>query len=174
MAVPADGVPRLMHFVDARLAQLQLTKKDAASRGFPDPSTLPRARDTDTQATPTVRTLLRIDATLGWQPGSAAVIMLGGFPLTITARATRRGRAKEQAAQPMAADEVVSRLLTQLHEEIARTRRDVAGLDDRLDRLSAVHDRLVEEFLADEHLLHEFGVDDADSADDPAVAEVAG
>ena len=57
-----------MHFVDARLAQLQLTKKDAASRGFPDPSTLPRARDTDTQATPTVRTLLRIDATLGWQP----------------------------------------------------------------------------------------------------------
>src|ERR1700693_3724254 len=163
MTAPADGVPRLMHFVDARLAQLQLTKKDAASSGFPDPSTLPRARDTDTQATPTVRTLLRIDATLGWQPGSAAVIMLGGFPLTITARATRRGRAKEQAAQPMAADEVASRLLTPPHQgpadEVvarsladvrgvcARPRRDEAGLDDRLDRLSAVHDRLVEEFL---------------------------
>ena len=163
-----------MHFVDARLAQLQLTKKDAASRGFPDPSTLPRARDTDTQTTPTVRTLLRIDRTLGWQPGSAAVVMLGGFPLTVTARATRRGRAKEQAAKPMTADEVVSRLLEQLRDEIARTRRDVAGLDDRLERLSAVHDRLVEEFLADADLLHEFGVDEADDADDPAVAEVGG
>jgi hypothetical protein len=167
MDVPADGVPRLMHFVDARLDQLHISKEEAARRGFPNPSTLAKVRDRDSQNTPTVRTLLRIDRTLGWQPGSAAVVLLGGNPLSVTARTTKAVRAKEQAARPMTGEEVASRLLGQLHDEITRTRRDLAGLDDRLDRLCAVHDRLAEEFSVNEHLLHEFG-------DDDAVAEVGG
>jgi hypothetical protein len=88
MTAPAAGVPRLMYFVDARLAQLGLSKRAAARRGCPAPSTLPRALTTAGQNTPTVRTLLRIDRALGWQPGSAAAVMLGGAPLSITARTT--------------------------------------------------------------------------------------
>jgi hypothetical protein len=146
MTVPADGVPRLMHFVDARLAQLRMSKEEAARRGFPNPGTLAKVRDRDNQNTPTVRTLLRIDRTLGWQPGSAAVVMLGGNPLTVSARTTRAVKAKEKTARPMTADEVVTRLLDQLHDEITRTRRNVADLSDRLQRLHAIHTSLVEEF----------------------------
>jgi hypothetical protein len=159
-----------MHFVDARLAQLRMSKEEAARRGFPNPSTLAKVRDRDTQNTPTVRTLLRIDRTLGWQPGSAAVVLLGGNPLTVTARTTRAVRARERAAKPMTADEVVSRLLEQLRDEIARISKDLAGLDDRLDRLYVVHNRLLEEFRIDEHLLHEFGDGITDGA---AVAEIS-
>ena len=75
MTVPADGVPRLMHFVDARLTKLRMSREEANRRGFPNFSTLAAVRDRDTQNTPRVRTLLRIDRTLGWQPGSAG----GGF-----------------------------------------------------------------------------------------------
>src|ERR1700736_7021809 len=92
MTEPADGVPRLMHFVDARLAQLHLSKQEAARRGVPKPSTLHKVRDRDYQSTPKVRTLLRIDQALGWEPGSSAVVMLGGHPLTVTARTSRRAR----------------------------------------------------------------------------------
>ena len=98
MTVPADGVPRLMHFVDARLEQLRMTKDEAVRRGFPDPDTLAKVRDRSTQNTPRVRTLLRIDRTVGWQPGSSAVVLLGGNPLSLTARPTKGMRAKEQAA----------------------------------------------------------------------------
>ncbi|BBZ15527.1 hypothetical protein [Mycobacterium branderi] len=159
MHVPADGVPRLMHFVDARLDQLRISKEEASRRGFPNPSTLAKVRDRDTQNTPTVRTLLRIDRTLGWQPGSAAVVLLGGNPLSITARTTKSVRAKEQAAKPMTADEVVTRLLDQLRDEINRTCRDLNELEERMRRLRTIHSRLVGEFMVDGQLLQDF--DDA-------------
>jgi hypothetical protein len=148
-----------MHFVDARLAQLQLSKQEAARRGFPDPSTLHKVRDRDDQSTPTVRTLLRIDQAVGWEPGSSAVVMLGGHPLTVTARTSRRARAKRQAAKPMSAEEVVARLLGQLRDEITRTQHDLAGLGDRLQRLLLVHDRLAAEFTVDDALLEQFSLD---------------
>jgi hypothetical protein len=156
MGVPANGVPRLMHHVDARLGQLRMSKQEAARRGFPAPSTLAKVRDRDRQATPTVRSLLRIDRTLGWEPGSAAVILLGGHPLSITARTSRRVRARADAASPMTADEVMTRLLDQLGDEIAKTRADLAAVGDRVERLCVVHDRLAEEFRVDEHLVGEF------------------
>jgi hypothetical protein len=42
-----------------------MSKQEAARRGFPDPSTPAKVRDRDHQAAPTVRTMLRIDHTLG-------------------------------------------------------------------------------------------------------------
>lgn len=156
MTAPANGVPRLMQFVDTRLGQLRMTKQEAASRGFPNPSTLAKVRDNDVQNTPTVRTLLRIDRALGWQPGSAAVILLGGFPLTVTARTSKGVRAREIAARPVTGEEVVNRLLDQLGDEIARTRADLTALGERFDRLCAVHTSLVDEFRVDTKLLRDF------------------
>jgi hypothetical protein len=146
MTVPADGVPRLMHFVDARLARLKITKEEAAERGFPDPSTLAKVRDRDAQRAPTVRTLLRIDGGLGWQPGSAAVVLLGGHPLTVTARSTEATRARAHSARPVTADEVVSRLLDQLGEQIDAARRDLEAIAKRVEHLGELHEALGDTF----------------------------
>src|SRR5260370_18990596 len=97
---------------------------------------------------------LRIDSALGCQPGSAAVVLLGGHPLTVTARTSKGVRAREKAAKPMTGDEVG--LLDQLGDEINCTRMDLATLGDRLDRLHMAHRQRVEEFRADETLLHDF------------------
>src|SRR5258707_2817971 len=156
MTAPTKGVPRLMHFVDTRLEQLRMTKQEAAGRGFPNPSTLAKVRDNDVQNTPTVRTLLRIDRALGWQPGSSAVILLGGFPLTVTARTSKGVRAREMAAVPVTGQEVVNRLLDHLGDEIACTRKDLSALGDRLDRLCTAHSRLADEFRVDTKLLRDF------------------
>src|SRR4051812_39286480 len=107
MTAPAAGVPRLMHFVDARLAQLKMSKQQAARRGFPSPSTLAKVRDSADQTPPTVRPLLRIDRVVGWHPGSAAVTMLGGVPLSVTARTTGNAKTRDAATQPMTAEEVI-------------------------------------------------------------------
>jgi hypothetical protein len=159
MTMPSDGVARLMHFVDARLQQLGISKEEAARRGFPNPTTLAKVRDRDTQHTPRVRTLLRIDRALGWQPGSSAVVLLGGNPLSVTARVTKGVRARELTARPVSADEIVTRLLDQLNSEIDDLRGDMAGLDARLQRLHTVHRRLSDEFRLDKHLLDEFAVE---------------
>ncbi|QEN17644.1 hypothetical protein ACRDU6_00560 (plasmid) [Mycolicibacterium sp. ELW1] len=161
MTVPADGVARLMHFVDARLGQLRMSKEDANRRGFPHPSTLAAVRARESQHTPTVRTLLRIDRTLGWQPGSAAVVLLGGTPLSVTARTTRNVRAHEQSSTPMTAQDVIDRLLGQLRDEIERARDEVRAVDDRLQRLYTVHERLSQEFRVDHTLVEEFDDQDA-------------
>jgi len=166
MDVPSDGVARLIHFVDARLGQLRMSKEEAVRRGFPDPDTLPKVRYT--HGTPKVRTLLRIDRTLGWQPGSSAVVLVGGTPLSLTARTTRGVRAKESAAQPLTADAVIERLLTQLSDEIGRARDDLRRVDERVRRLSGVHARLAAELRVDEGLVREFG---DDSRDDDLVAD---
>ncbi|KMO72851.1 hypothetical protein [Mycolicibacterium obuense] len=161
MTVPADGVPRLMHFVDARLAQLRMSKDEAHRRGFPHPSTLKAARARGSQRTPTVRTLLRIDRTLGWQPGSAAVVLLGGAPQSVTRRITRNVRAQEQTATPMTAEDIADRLLGQLRDEIERARSDVRAFDERLTRLHTVHERLAQELRVDHTLVQEFDDQDA-------------
>ena len=44
---------------------------------------------------------LRLDRALGWQLGSSAVVLLGGTPLSVTARVRRQARLKHQAAQPV-------------------------------------------------------------------------
>jgi hypothetical protein len=101
MTVPADGAARLIHFVDERIAQLNVSNEEQARRGGPAPGALAKIRGRRDQQTPMVGTLLRSDAALGWQPGSAAVAMLGGQPLSLTARSrtaqhrqrrVRRGR----------------------------------------------------------------------------------
>src|SRR5258708_30164727 len=115
MTAPANGVPRLMHLVDTRLEQLRMTKQEAARRGFSNPSTLAKVRDNDVQNTPTVRTLLRIDRALGSQPGSAAVILLGGFPLTLTTRTSNGVRPRALAAKPVNLDAGRTRPPDQLH-----------------------------------------------------------
>src|SRR5712675_722674 len=84
---------------------------------------------------------LRIDRALGWQPGSAAVVLLGGHPLTVTARTPKGVREREKAAKPVTGDEVGGRLLDQL--------------GDRLDRLRVAHRRRVEKFRVDEELLRD-------------------
>ena len=84
MTAPANGVARLMQFVDTRLEQLRLTK------------------------------------------------------------------------QPVTGEEVVNRLLDQLGDEIACTRKDLTALGDRLDRLCTAHSRLPDEFRADTKLPRDY------------------
>jgi hypothetical protein len=61
--------------------------------------------------------------------------------------------------QPVTDEEIVNRLLDQLGDEIARTRKDLTALGDRLDRLCTVHSRLVDEFRVDTKLLRDFDDD---------------
>lgn len=165
MTAPADGIPRLMHFVDARLRQLSMSKAEANRRGFPHPSTLPAARDHQSQTTPTARTLLRIDRTLGWQPGSAAVILLGGEPLSVTARRTRNSLQREQSAQPMAAADVLDRLFGQLRDDVAAAHAAVRTADEGLQQLYTALDRLACEFDVDHALIEQFTDDSPTLAD---------
>jgi hypothetical protein len=133
-----------------------MTKDEAHRRGFPHPSTLAAARASNDRRTPTVRTLLRIDRTLGWQPGSGAVVLLGGWPLSVTARTTRAVRAQEQAAMPLSAQGVTDRLLDQLHAGIEQAREEVRAVDERLTHLYTVYDRLTDELRVDRSLVEEF------------------
>src|SRR5258708_33275609 len=78
--VPDEGPERLIHFVKQRLADLGITQEELAARGGPDRSTLGKLRSRPGQHTPTVAILFAYDDTLGWEPGSAAVVLLGGTP----------------------------------------------------------------------------------------------
>ncbi|MGA9376724.1 MAG: hypothetical protein WBV64_17185, partial [Mycobacterium sp.] len=111
------------------------------------------------------RTLLRIDRTLGWQPGSAAVILLGGDPLTITARRTRKTLQREQSAQPMAAADVLDRLFGQLRDDIAAAHAAVRTADEGLQQLYTALDRLACEFDIDPALMEQFTDDSPTPAD---------
>jgi hypothetical protein len=77
-ALPADGIGRLLFFVEDRLAQLRWTREDLAAAGGPAPSTLPTARRRDGELAS--RTLARLDFGLGWQEGSSHRTMSGGSP----------------------------------------------------------------------------------------------
>ena len=61
MTVPANGIERLIHFVDARIAQLNLSKEEVARRGGPNPDTLAKIRARTTSRTPNVETLLAVE-----------------------------------------------------------------------------------------------------------------
>ena len=65
MTVPADGTARLIHFVDERIAQLNLSKEEVARRGGPAPDTLAKVRGRRDQQTPMAGTWLRLGAALG-------------------------------------------------------------------------------------------------------------
>jgi hypothetical protein len=73
-----SGIARLDHFVSERLAVLRMTRGDLARRGGPNRSTLYKA--ISGSRTVSMATLARLDASLGWAPGSAAAILGGGSP----------------------------------------------------------------------------------------------
>lgn len=77
-AFPADGVRRLLFFVEDRLAQLRWTREDLAAAGGPHPSTLYKAGERDGGLS--VKTLARLDVALGWQEGSAQRTLAGQSP----------------------------------------------------------------------------------------------
>jgi hypothetical protein len=76
--LPADGVTRLLFFVEDRLAQLRWTREDLAAAGGPAPSTLYKA--SQRAGGLALKTLARLDFALGWQEGSAQRVLLGGSP----------------------------------------------------------------------------------------------
>jgi hypothetical protein len=148
MTVPADGIERLIHFVDARIAQLNLSKEEVARRGGPNRDTLAKIRDRKNSRTPNVETLLRLDQTVGWHPGSSAVTMLGGRPLSLNAVGAGVGRPpKQNPPLPVTAGEIRHRLVEQLHDEIGRLQDTRDALDDRIESLRTVYERQVAEMV---------------------------
>lgn len=163
MTVPAEGIDRLIHFVDARLAQLKLSKKEIARRGGPGADTLSKVRGRQGQNTPTVATLLRLDAVLGWQPGSAAVALVGGTPLSVLAR-RKRVRYSKQPPQALGEGEIEQRLTAQLRDELQRLEEDRAAVDRRIELLQ----RVIVELAPDDELAAQYDtsepLSDANSA----------
>jgi len=157
MTVADGGVDRLIHFVDERLAQLQIRREEMARRGGPSYDALTKIRGRSTQNTPRVSTLLRLDDALGWQLGSSAVVLLGGTPLSVTARVRRKARL--QAAQPVTAEEIMHRLVDQVHDEIARLDSAHTAIGQRIQGLRAAANRMLEEITVDEDLVTEFSDD---------------
>lgn len=149
MTAPAGGVERLMHFIDARLAQLNLSKEEVARRGGPSPDTLAKIRDRETQQTPLVRTLLRFDQSLGWTPGSSAVVLLGGLPLSLTAR----GSSAPKHVAAVTESEIVARLFGQFDDEITRLQRLRDTIDVSLTRLHTLRSNFEAEMRVDVDLV---------------------
>jgi len=151
MTVPAHGIERLIHFVDARITQLNLSKQEVARRGGPNRDTLAKIRDRDTARTPNVDTLLRLDQTLGWHPGSAAVTMLGGNPLSLNAIGAVPGRPRQPSpVRPVTAAEVQRRLTDQLDDEIDRLQADRDAIDQRIAALRTVASRFKDEMVTED------------------------
>lgn len=151
MTAPAEGIDRLIYFVDARLAQLKLSKAEIRRRGGPVNDTLSKIRGRQSQKTPTVATLLRLDAVLGWHPGSSAVALVGGYPVSILARRKSVQQSKTPL-QPLDEDEIGERLTTQLREELDRLEEDRAAVDRRIELLQ----RVIAELSPDEKLVAEY------------------
>ncbi|KMO69804.1 transcriptional regulator [Mycolicibacterium chlorophenolicum] len=153
MTVPADGIERLIYFVDARIAQLNLSKEEVARRGGPNRDTLAKIRDRKNSRTPSVETLLRLDQTVGWHPGSSAVTLLGGRPLSLNAVGAGVGRPpKQNPPVPVTAGEIQRRLAEQLHDEIGRLQNTRDALDTRIAALRTVYERFVAEMVGLDHV----------------------
>lgn len=91
---PDRGVARLDYFVARRLAMLRISRGELACRGGPSRSTLNKAIS---GARPlSTATLVRLDASLGWAPGSATAILDGGSP---SARLPRTGAGDVYSAE---------------------------------------------------------------------------
>lgn len=164
MTIPADGIERLIYFVDARIAQLNLSKEEVARRGGPSRDTLAKIRGRHDQRTPAVGTLLRLDQSLGWQPGSSAATLLGGKPLSLTAR-RRKHSSRHDAARPLTETEVLRRLTDQLRDEIVRLEGAREAVDIRIGKLRGIYDNIVAELDIDDQL-----VADYDDTDNPSAA----
>jgi hypothetical protein len=148
MTVPADGIARLIHFVDARIAQLNLSKEEVARRGGPNRDTLAKIRDRKNARSPSIDTLLRLDQALGWQPGSSAVTLIGGRPLSLNAVGAGVGRPRKQDAdRPVTSAEIQRRLADQLTNEIDRLEKTRDSLDERIDALRTLRDRYAAEII---------------------------
>ena len=135
MTAPASGIDRLIYFVDARLAQLGMTKEELAHRGGPAVDTLQKLRKRGGSAKPSFETFQRYDAALGWQPGSAAVTMLGDEPRGLTT-APRVGR--RRSATPLEAGDIVTTFLSGLGSEITELERLRDGVDTRIMHLRSI------------------------------------
>ena len=72
-------MPRLMFYIQHRLAQLRWSRGDLGKAGGPAPATLYKALHDGRELTE--RTLARLEVALNWQPGSAAKVIGGGRPL---------------------------------------------------------------------------------------------
>ena len=164
MTVPANGVERLMHFVDARLEQLQLSKVDVERRGGPSRDTLRKLQGRSGHNTPLVGTLLRYDDALGWYRGSSAVTLVGGQPLSRTAFLRRR---KKPETQPRTGNEVAAHLTGLLGEEIAALESDRDNLNVRISRMRRLHEALVAEWVIDPALVADYEAQ-GDTAPDAA------
>lgn len=159
MTVPGEGVERLIHFVEVRMAQLDLTKDEVARRGGPSPDTLAKVRGRSDQRTPQVGTLLRLDQSLGWQPGSSAVVLLGGQPLSLTVRRRKPGP-RHRPVKPITETEIGHRLAAQLHDEIARLEGIRETLDTRIAALRTVHGHFLAEITVEDDLIAQYDIDD--------------
>jgi hypothetical protein len=137
-----------------------LSKEEVARRGGPGVDTLAKIRGRADQRTPLVGTLLRYDAALGWQPGSSAVVLLGGLPMSLTARSRAVARVRKHSVQPMTDHEIMERLASQLHDEIARLEGDRDAVDVRIQRLRTVYDHFVAELAVDDELIAEYSAAD--------------
>lgn len=124
MSVPEEGPERLIYFVKQRLADLGMTQEEFAALGGPDRSTLGKMRIRGN--IPSVELLRRYDDGLGWEPGSCAVILLGGVPVeagTIT------------TAGPITADKKVLRLVRQANRRSAKLQRALTEAQTELTHL---------------------------------------
>ena len=68
-----------MFFIQQRLAQLQWSRNDLAAAGGPSPATLYKAHRRGRVWGE--RTMARLEAALGWQPGSGSAVVAGGSPV---------------------------------------------------------------------------------------------
>lgn len=111
-AIPADGVGRLLFFVEDRLAQLRWTREDLAAQGGPAPSTLYKAAERGGGLS--VKTLARLDVALGWQEGSAQWTLAGGSPTLRISEQVSRCAAAVDAARRDAESVGVARTAAEL------------------------------------------------------------
>ncbi|WP_431241053.1 hypothetical protein ACQ86B_28545 (plasmid) [Mycolicibacterium aichiense] len=92
--------------------------------------------------------MLRLDQALGWQPGSSAVTLIGGRPLSLNAVGAGVGRPRRQdAGRPVTAAEIQHRLADQLADEIDRLEKTRDSLNERIDALRTVRERYAAEIV---------------------------
>jgi hypothetical protein len=110
--IPADGIPRLIFFMEDRMAQLRWTRADLAAAGGPSTTTMNAA--TQRGGRLATRTLARLDVALNWQEGSSARTVAGGSPALRISEQFSSCSAAVDAARREAEDDGVARLAGEL------------------------------------------------------------